>query len=85
MLILQTPSDLLQHVGRKLGTSDWFTIEQSHVDGFARLTGDDFWIHVDVERFVRHLGQKVRRIVCVAELPRPWRSYAWNRKAVSAA
>lgn len=50
MLILQTPSDLLHHVGRKLGTSDWFTIEQRHIDGFAQLTGDDFWIHVDVQR-----------------------------------
>jgi acyl dehydratase len=55
MLILQTPSDLLQHVGRKLGTSDWFTIEQSHIDGFAKLTGDDFWIHVDVERAAREM------------------------------
>ena len=55
MLTLQTPSDLLQHVGRKLGTSDWFTIEQRHIDGFAQLTGDDFWIHVDVERAAREM------------------------------
>lgn len=55
MLILQTPSDLLHHVGRKLGISDWFTIEQRHIDGFAQLTGDDFWIHVDVERAAREM------------------------------
>jgi len=55
MLILETPSDLLQHVGRMLGTSDWFSIDQEHIDGFARLTGDDFWIHVDVERAARQM------------------------------
>jgi acyl dehydratase len=50
MLTLETPNDFLQHVGRRMGTSEWFTIEQKHVDDFARLTGDDFWIHVDQER-----------------------------------
>ena len=55
MLILKTPNDLLGHVGEKLGTSDWFTIEQQHIDGFARLTGDDFWIHVDIERAAREM------------------------------
>jgi acyl dehydratase len=55
MLVLQTPADFLSHVGRKLGTSDWFTIEQQHIDDFARNTGDDFWIHTDVERAAREM------------------------------
>ncbi|MBO9513134.1 MAG: MaoC family dehydratase [Variovorax sp.] len=55
MLILQTPSDFQAHVGRKLGTSEWFTIEQRHIDGFADATGDDFWIHVDTERAAREM------------------------------
>ena len=55
MLTLTTPADLIEHVGHKLGTSDWFTIEQSHLDGFAKLTGDDFWIHVDTERAAREM------------------------------
>ena len=55
MLVLQTPSDFVDHVGQLLGTSDWFTIEQHHIDGFAQLTGDDFWIHVDVERAAREM------------------------------
>lgn len=50
MLLLQSPSDFLHHVGERLGSSDWFAIEQHQIDSFARLTGDDFWIHVDVER-----------------------------------
>lgn len=55
MLILPTPADFQQHVGTSLGRSDWFTIEQHHIGEFARLTGDDFWIHVDVERAAREM------------------------------
>lgn len=55
MLELKNPRDLLDHVGQKLGTSGWFTIEQRHIDGFAALTGDDFWIHVDTEQASRDM------------------------------
>lgn len=57
MLVLQTPQDFLAHVGEKMGTSEWFTIEQQHIDDFARNTGDDFWIHVDTERAAREMPQ----------------------------
>jgi acyl dehydratase len=55
MLQLQTPADLLAHVGQKLGVSDWFTVEQHHIDTYAQVTGDDFWIHVDVARAQRDM------------------------------
>ncbi len=55
MLILQTPADMLSHVGQKLGVSDWFTVEQHHIDTYAQVTGDDFWIHVDVARAQRDM------------------------------
>jgi acyl dehydratase len=55
MLLLQTPADLLAHVGQKLGVSDWFTVEQHHIDAYAQVTGDDFWIHVDVARARRDM------------------------------
>jgi acyl dehydratase len=55
MLLLQTPADLLAHVGQKLGVSDWFTVEQHHIDTYAQVTGDDFWIHVDVARAQRDM------------------------------
>lgn len=42
-------------VGEKLGTSGWFTITQEHISDFARVTGDDFWIHVDTERAAREM------------------------------
>lgn len=55
MLQLQTPADFLQHIGQEMGVSDWLTIEQARIDEFARCTGDDFWIHVDVERAAREM------------------------------
>lgn len=42
--------DLRAAVGRDLGTSDWLEISQERVNTFAEATGDDQWIHVDVER-----------------------------------
>ena len=36
--------------GRDLGGSRWVEITQDQVDTFARLTGDEQWIHVDTER-----------------------------------
>lgn len=37
-------------VGRHLGHSDWVTITQDQVQTFAEATGDQQWIHVDVDR-----------------------------------
>ncbi len=38
------------HVGQKLGVSDWKTVVQEDINTFAKLTGDEQWIHVDPER-----------------------------------
>jgi acyl dehydratase len=40
-------------VGTDVGVSDWKLIEQSHIDGFAALTGDDGPIHTDPEEAKR--------------------------------
>jgi len=37
-------------VGRAIGPSGWREVTQADIDDFARLSGDDQWIHVDVER-----------------------------------
>lgn len=39
-----------QFVGKELGVTDWITVDQSRINGFADSTGDRQWIHVDVER-----------------------------------
>jgi acyl dehydratase len=37
-------------LGKPVGPSDWRQVTQDDIDSFARLSGDDQWIHVDVER-----------------------------------
>jgi acyl dehydratase len=36
--------------GKTIGPSEWREVTQEEIDDFARLSGDDQWIHVDVER-----------------------------------
>jgi acyl dehydratase len=43
-------SDLEDHVGVPLGTTDWMVVDQAMIDAFAEVTGDRQWIHTDVER-----------------------------------
>ena len=37
-------------VGKTIGPSEWREVTQEMVDQFAELSGDDQWIHVNVER-----------------------------------
>jgi acyl dehydratase len=37
-------------VGQTIGPTEWHEVTQEDVDRFAELSGDDQWIHVDVER-----------------------------------
>ena len=55
MLTLEYPNELLQHIGRELGPSEWITVDQAMIDRFADATGDHQWIHVDVERARREM------------------------------
>lgn len=42
--------DAKSRIGQEIGISDWLSIDQARVNGFADVTGDQQWIHVDVER-----------------------------------
>jgi len=55
MLKLETPKDVLTHIGTELGPSEWLTVTQEMIDKFAEATGDHQWIHVDVERAKREM------------------------------
>ena len=55
MLELERPGDLAQYVGKEIGVSDWFTVDQTIIDKFADATGDHQWIHVDVDRAKREM------------------------------
>jgi acyl dehydratase len=73
MLTVEHPIDLHLHVGRPMGSSDWFTIEQQHIADFARLSGDDYWIHIDTERAARDMpgGKTIAHGLYVLSLI-PW-------------
>jgi acyl dehydratase len=43
-------AELLSLVGQEIGMSDWIVVSQDRIDQFADATGDQQWIHVDVER-----------------------------------
>lgn len=55
MLEVQTPADMAAYVGQKIGISDWLLIDQKRIDDFAKVSGDENWIHIDVERAKREL------------------------------
>src|SRR3954463_10522727 len=42
--------ELRSLIGETVGPSDWREVTQDDIDRFAELSGDDQWIHVDVER-----------------------------------
>ena len=49
-LVITGLDGLEARVGQSVGVSDWKTVEQSEITTFAKLTGDEQWIHVDPER-----------------------------------
>ena len=59
--IVPDVSSLKDFVDVALGHSDWVVVGQQKIDAFAQATGDDQWIHVDVERARREspFGQTI--------------------------
>jgi len=55
MLEVDKPADMKAHIGQRIGSSDWVTVDQAMIDKFADATGDHQWIHVDVERAKREM------------------------------
>jgi acyl dehydratase len=50
MLHVDNPAALAEHIGEELGASDWITVDQDRINGFADVTEDHQWIHVDIEK-----------------------------------
>ena len=42
--------ELKELIGQEVGPSDWREVTQELINTFADVSGDDQWIHVDVER-----------------------------------
>jgi acyl dehydratase len=51
-------SDLAQHLGKELGVSHYMKITQDMIDTFARITGDNQWIHIDPEKSAKYSPYK---------------------------
>ena len=49
-LSVEHAAELAAYLDADIGASRWVSIEQSQIDAFAALTGDDHWIHVDTAR-----------------------------------
>ncbi len=55
MVIVEHALDLQAYSSKELGVSEWVTVTQRDIDDFARLSGDDNWIHVDVARAAKEM------------------------------
>ena len=53
MLTITGLDEMRAKLGEELGVSDWHEVTQETIDDFARVTGDDQWIHVDPQRATR--------------------------------
>lgn len=45
-----TADQIKSRIGTVLGQSSWITVDQKMIDGFAEVTNDHQWIHIDPER-----------------------------------
>jgi acyl dehydratase len=50
MKVIASIDDAMSLAGQELGISGWLQIDQDRIDAFAEATGDQQWIHVDVDR-----------------------------------
>ncbi|WP_322098420.1 MaoC family dehydratase [Nakamurella alba] len=50
MPVFDSVTDLADAVGVVIGTSDWIEVGQDRINGFADVTDDHQWIHVDPDR-----------------------------------
>ncbi len=49
-MVISSPADALNKVGQTLGVSTWRLVDQASVTSFGEITGDQQWLHTDVEK-----------------------------------
>lgn len=50
MLVINSYDEFASYLGKELGTTEWFAVDQDRINQFADATLDHQWIHVDPER-----------------------------------
>lgn len=53
-LVLEDFEAFRELEGRNLPDGDWMTVTQEMINHFAKATGDFQWIHVDIEKAIKH-------------------------------
>jgi len=52
-IVIPSIARLKEWIGKEVAVTDWLTVGQERIDGFAGATEDHQWIHVDRERAAR--------------------------------
>jgi acyl dehydratase len=58
MRVFKDFDEIKAAIGTEIGVSDWVAVTQERINRFAEATGDEQWIHVDVERAMQELPGK---------------------------
>ena len=58
-LTIVKPEDLKDYIGKDLGTTEWFTVDQDRINKFADATEDHQFIHVDSEKATPIFGSTI--------------------------
>jgi acyl dehydratase len=56
LLEIDTPEELIGHIGKTIGPGSWIDIPASRIEAFADATDDRQWIHLDAARTQAELG-----------------------------
>ena len=59
-LTIVKPEDLKNYIGKDLGTTEWFKVDQERINKFADATEDHQFIHVDSKKLLLFLVQRLR-------------------------
>lgn len=69
------PEDLKDYIGKDLGTTEWFKVDQDRINKFADATEDHQFIHVDSEKATPLFGSTIAHgflsLSLMAGLPAP--------------
>lgn len=85
MRVFRSIEEMRPLLGSELGVSEWVRVDQSTIDAFAQVTGDDQWIHVDVERVKRELPEGrtfVHGFLTLSLMPK-LRQHIWKLESVA--
>ena len=58
-LTIVKPENIKDYIGKDLGTTEWFTVDQERINKFADATDDHQFIHVDSEKATPIFGSTI--------------------------